>query len=101
VRTGDVASRIHHHHQRGADGERRDRVFPEDIATDGEHEKKGADEFDEVFVHGMKTGGGEQKCAALATGAMKIADAGLADLPAAGRRRTCAKAAMTPPDPSV
>jgi hypothetical protein len=49
----------------------------------------------------MKTGGGEQKRAALATGAMKIADAGLADLPAAGRRRTCAKAAMTPPDPFV
>src|SRR5215475_11821212 len=53
--TGDVAASINHGHENRADGEWRNHPGPSNHnrATNGENEKKGPDEFCDVFVHGL------------------------------------------------
>jgi hypothetical protein len=50
---GDVSGGKDHHHEHGADGERRDHAgrAVDDRAANREDEKESSDEFAEVFVH--------------------------------------------------
>ena len=49
---GDVPAHVDHHHQRGADRERRQRRAGMDHQADREDEKERPDELREVVLHG-------------------------------------------------
>ena len=53
MRARDMAAGENHHHQRRADGERRDdpRASANSRAANCQDEKKRSDEFGDVFVH--------------------------------------------------
>jgi arsenite methyltransferase len=58
VPAGDMAAGEDHHHQNGADGERREGGIRPHGDADGEDEEEGAYELDEIFFHGKREGWG-------------------------------------------